>query len=79
MCVYVRAKFQVSSIILTSFMWQYQVRKTNTRKNSQIVCYIIKINNKKHLIIKNFANKKIAKKIKNCYFQVLYLLQLFSI
>ena len=68
------------SILTQSLLWNLKPQTNqNKKKSCQIVCCIIKMKNKKHVIMKDFDSKKIKKKKMNCSLQVFYLLQVFCI
>ena len=52
---------------------EISLEKPKQEKSCQIVCCIIKMKNKKHVIMKNFDSEKIEKKKMNRSFQVFYL------
>ena len=58
---------------------EISLEKPLQEKSCQIACCIIKLKNKKHVLMKDLDSEKIEKKKTDCCYQVFYLWQVFSI
>ena len=56
-------------VFFFSLPFALQIEKPMQEKNCQIVCFIIKINNKKHVITKKIDSEKMARTIASVAFK----------